>query len=84
MKNWVCAWINRSTAHTIGDSHSHVVCDTATNVLEDPALTHQPAEETTVPNYIILYHRWYLASRLNIFNPESEQHIKHAIYLHNC
>jgi hypothetical protein len=84
MKNWVCAWINRSIAHTIGDYHSHVVCDTGTKVLEDPDSSHQPAKEITVPNYVMLYTRWSLASRLNIFKPETEQHIKHAIYLHNC
>ena len=84
MKNWVCAWINLSTAHAIGDSESHVVCDTGTRVLEDPAPSHHPAEESTMPHYMMSYRRWYISSRLNTFNAESEQHTKHAIYLHNC
>lgn len=58
MKNWVHAWINLSTADTIGDSHSHVVCDTGTRVLEDPAPSHQPAEESTIPHSMMSYPRW--------------------------
>lgn len=78
----MCAWINLSTAYTIGNSHAHAVCDAGTRILEDPPF-HQPAEENTIPNYMMSYPRWYLSSGLNIFNTGSEQQIKHAIYLHN-
>lgn len=84
MKIWVCAWINLSTAHTIGDYHSHVVCDTGTRALEDPAPSSQPAEGNTMPYFMMSYPRWYISSRLNTFIPGNEQHIKHAIYLHDC